>query len=154
MLALLVSMVISSSFSSAWDVVPNHSMIKCGEMSDMCRATRQTRTFSSRNDTRQHGRRISSACYLSLATKFGLVKRMEEQQDGSAVHVKWRCLKLMKSEHSKKLRFHFNWNYFLLKTYALPILTCNVSSDFWMAGSLRAELIACACGSWKFTCHA
>ena len=23
-----------------------------------------------------------------------------------------------------------------------------------MAGSRRAELIACACGSWKFTCHA
>jgi len=108
MLPLLVSMIISSSFSSfAWEVVP--SLPKCGEMIRHVQSnTANMDLLFSQNDRRQHGRRISSACYLSLATKFGLVKRMEEQQDGSEVHVKWRCLKLMKSEHSKKLRFHFN----------------------------------------------
>ena len=95
-----------------------------------------------------------SACHLSLATIFGLVRRMEEQQDGSEVRAMEMGVKVMKSAHSKKLRFHFNWNNFQLKTHVLPILTCNVSSDFWMAGSRCAELIACACGSWKFTCHA
>ena len=38
---------------------------------------------------------------------------------------------MMKTEHSKTLRFHFNCNYFQLKTYVLPIFTCNVSSNFW-----------------------
>ena len=83
-LPLLVSMVISSSFSSrAWEVVPNHSMIKRGEMRSMSRATRQTRTFSSRNDTRQHGVFfLRATCHLQ---PFGLVKRMEEHQDSKEV---------------------------------------------------------------------
>ena len=35
------------------------------------------------------------------------MKRMEEQQNDSEVHVKWRCLKLMKSEHSRKTAVSF-----------------------------------------------
>ena len=113
--------------------------------------------FLHENDTRQHGRRILFCVLLVTCNKIRVGEthgRAARWQWSTCETVKWRCLTVMKSEHSKKLRFHFNWNYFQLKTYALPFLADNVSSNFWMAGSLRTELKACACGSWKLTCHA
>ena len=43
---------VSSPWSApAWDVVPNHSMIKRGEVRGMCRATRQLGTFFTKRHT-------------------------------------------------------------------------------------------------------
>jgi len=59
MLSLLVSMIISSSFSSAWEVVPNHSIDLRRDDSTCAELHRQHGPFFSRNGTRRHGRHMS-----------------------------------------------------------------------------------------------
>ena len=67
MLPLLVSVIISSSFSSAWEVVPN--LPKCGEMIRHVQSnTANTDLFFTKRHTATRQVYFFSACHLSLAT--------------------------------------------------------------------------------------
>ena len=96
MLPLLVSMIISSSFSPfAWEVVP--SLPKCGEMIRHVQSnTANTDLFFTKWHTATRQVYFFSACHLSLATIFGLVKHnMEEQENSNEV----RAMEMLQSEH-------------------------------------------------------